>query len=223
MWMFQYAIRTKSHTNTYIHTYKYTWYTYACASTEETSNLKSISLFCMCIWRQEKPPLLSAPNTYCCGTILQDITRHSDHDMSYVSCALSTRPPPTPTNSLEKWVANLMWNWDHDNSNSVSDVIDLLAVWRHNKTKPKTQHSREPSDSSNQFSNVSIMEMGKTLCSGAGAPPPSGFFFFVFLQTSVALGSGRWRVSRQLGPWISRNLIISQDLHQWGRTIFGPD
>ena len=42
------------------------------------------------------------------------------------------------------------------------------------------------------------------------------------IQTSVALGSGWWRVSRQLGPWISRNLIITQDLHQWGRTRFGP-
>jgi len=42
-----------------------------------------------------------------------------------------------------------------------------------------------------------------------------------FLRTSVALVSGRWRVSRQLGTWISRNLTITQDLHQWGRTDFG--
>ena len=66
--------------------------------------------------------------------------------------------------------------------------------------------------------------MGKTwflLCRCAFS---FGFFLlFFFLQTSVALGSERWRVSRQLqGPWISRNLTITQDLHQWGRTNFGP-
>ena len=46
-----------------------------------------------------------------------------------------------------------------------------------------------------------IMQIGKTWCSGAGAPFPPGF---LFLQTNVALGSGRWRGSRQLGPWISK-------------------
>jgi len=45
--------------------------------------------------------------------------------------------------------------------------------------------------------------------------------FFSLLQISVSLGSGQWRVSRQLRPWISRNLTIIQDLHQWGWTNFG--
>jgi len=49
--------------------------------------------------------------------------------------------------------------------------------------------------------------------SGAGAPSPSGFSSSFFEQTSVALGSGLLMVSRQLGPWISRNLTITQDLH----------
>jgi len=43
--------------------------------------------------------------------------------------------------------------------------------------------------------------------------PLQGFPSF-FLFTNKCLGSGRWRVSRQLGPWISRNLNIIQDLHQ---------
>jgi len=41
--------------------------------------------------------------------------------------------------------------------------------------------------SCNQFSNISIMEMGKTWCSGAGAPSPSGFSFFCFSYKQVLL------------------------------------
>jgi len=37
----------------------------------------------------------------------------------------------------------------------------------------------------------------------------------------VALLGGRWRISRKLGPWISRNPTIIQDPHQCGRTIVG--
>jgi len=48
------------------------------------------------------------------------------------------------------------------------------------------------------------------------------FLLPFFEQTSVALGSGLLRVSRQLGPWISRNLTITQDLHLWGRTLDPP-
>jgi len=64
--------------------------------------------------------------------------------------------------------------------------------------------------------------MGKTWFLWCRCAFSFGFFLFFYLQTSVALSSRCWRVSRKLGPWISRNLIITQDLHQWGRTNFGP-
>jgi len=47
------------------------------------------------------------------------------------------------------------------------------------------------------------------------------FGFFFKKQTCVALGSGRWMISRQLGPCISRNPTINQYPHLWGRTNFG--
>jgi len=37
----------------------------------------------------------------------------------------------------------------------------------------------------------------------------------------LCFGSGRWRISRKLGPCISRNLIITQDTHLRDRTNFG--
>jgi len=51
-----------------------------------------------------------------------------------------------------------------------------------------------------------------------------GVVFFLFLSKQVLLcfGGGQWRISRQFGPWISRNLTITQDPHIWGRTNFGP-
>jgi len=69
-----------------------------------------------------------------------------------------------------------------------------------------------------------MMEVGKTWFLWCRCAFSFGFFFLFFLQTSVAFGSGRWTVSRQVGPWISRNFDITQDLHQWGWTNFqlGP-
>ena len=48
-----------------------------------------------------------------------------------------------------------------------------------------------------------------------------GFFFFN-KQVLLCFGGGQWRISRKLGPWISRNLTITQDPHWWGWTNFGP-
>jgi len=45
-------------------------------------------------------------------------------------------------------------------------------------------------------------------------------FFFYYLTNKCCFGCQRWRISRQLGPCISRNLTITQDLHLWGRTNF---
>jgi len=58
--------------------------------------------------------------------------------------------------------------------------------------------------------------------SGAGAGSPSGFssFFLFNKQVLLCFGGGRWRISRQLRPWFSRNLTITQDPHLWGRTNF---
>jgi len=76
-----------------------------------------------------------------------------------------------------------------------------------------------------RFSIISVVEMGKTHywvldLSGAGAPSPSGFFL-LFKQTCVALANGRRRISWQLGPCISRNPVITQYPHLWGRTNCG--
>ena len=43
-------------------------------------------------------------------------------------------------------------------------------------------------------------------------------FFFLNKQVLLCYGSRWWRISRQLGPRISKNLAINQDPHQWGRT-----
>jgi len=64
-------------------------------------------------------------------------------------------------------------------------------------------------------------EMGKNWILWCRCTFSLGFCLFFFQQTCVALGSGRWRISRQLGPCISRNLIMTQYPHLWGRTNFG--
>ena len=69
---------------------------------------------------------------------------------------------------------------------------------------------------------VWVGRIGVLNCDGLSKSESSAgllWFFFPFLnkqvpKNRVALGSGRLRVSRQLGLWISRNLIITQDLHQ---------
>ena len=51
-----------------------------------------------------------------------------------------------------------------------------------------------------QFRSVSIMVMGQTRFLWCRCAFCFGFFFFK--HTFVALGSGRWRISRELGPCI---------------------
>jgi len=67
-----------------------------------------------------------------------------------------------------------------------------------------------------QFSTVFVVEMGKTWFLWCRCAFFFGFFLLFFLNKQVLLcfGGERWRISRQLGPWISRNLTINQDLHQ---------
>jgi len=76
-------------------------------------------------------------------------------------------------------------------------IVIVVSVWVVVFMLSEAQHSqmsltRHKLASSNQFSNVSIMEMGKTWCSGAGAPSPSGFSFFFFYKQVLlwAVGGG---------------------------------
>jgi len=70
------------------------------------------------------------------------------------------------------------------------------------------------------------MEMGKTWLLWYRCAFSFGFFllFSYFYKQVLLWVVGGGTVSRQLGPWISesKNLTITQVLHQWGRTNFGP-
>ena len=75
-----------------------------------------------------------------------------------------------------------------------------------------------------QFSTVFVVEMGKTWFLWCRCDFFFGVFFFFLVDKQVLLcfGGGRWRISRQLGSWISKNLTITKVPHGWGRTNFGP-
>jgi len=51
------------------------------------------------------------------------------------------------------------------------------------------------------------------------------FLFHLFLKKNkccLDLCCGRWRISQALGPPYPRNVTITSNSHQWGRTNFGP-